>query len=149
MIFLGFGSNMGDREAHMARALGELALAGLGIKRCATLIETPAWGIEDQAAFLNTVVEVDFGGTARELLHTVLEVERKMGRIREQKWGPRLIDIDIVEFNRQIIDEPGLQVPHPWYTERAFVLEPLAELEPYWVPTGMSKTVSSLLRELQ
>lgn len=148
MIFLGLGSNMGNREANVARALGELAIAGIGITRCASLIETPAWGIEDQAAFLNTVVEVSFEGEARELLDIVLEVEQKMGRIREQKWGPRLIDIDIIEFNRRIIDEPGLQLPHPWYTKRAFVLEPLVELEPYLVPTGMSKTVSSLLKEL-
>ena len=148
MIFLGLGTNMGDREANIARALGELALSGIAIKRCAALIETPAWGIEDQPAFLNTVVEVGFGGSAQELLPIILEVERKMGRIREQKWGPRLIDIDIIEFNGQLIDEPGLQVPHPWYTKRRFVLEPLAELQPDWVPTGMEETVTEILKKL-
>ncbi|MEZ4686717.1 MAG: 2-amino-4-hydroxy-6-hydroxymethyldihydropteridine diphosphokinase [Bacteroidia bacterium] len=146
MIFLGLGTNMGNREANIARALGELALSGIGILRCASVIETPAWGMEDQPAFLNTVAEVSFGGSARELLNTLLSVEEKMGRIREEKWGPRLIDLDIIEFNRQQIDEPGLQLPHPWYTQRRFVLEPLAQLEPGWVPAGMEVTVSELLK---
>lgn len=147
MIFLGLGSNKGERETHIARALGEMILAGVEVRRCASLIETPPWGKEDQAPFINTVIEVDYFGTARELLDLVLGIEQKMGRVREITWGPRLIDIDIIEFHRQTIDEEGLQVPHPWYTKRAFVLAPLAELEPEWVPTGGGLSVAELLKK--
>ncbi|MFK7973126.1 MAG: 2-amino-4-hydroxy-6-hydroxymethyldihydropteridine diphosphokinase [Bacteroidia bacterium] len=148
MIFLGLGSNKGNRHAQIARALGELSLAGVHVLRCASLIETPPWGNEDQPAFINTVVEVAYDGSAQELLTIVLSIETNMGRIREEKWGPRVIDIDILEFRRHIIDEPGLQIPHPWYTSRAFVLRSMVELEPYWVPTGGDESVSGLLEKL-
>ena len=147
-IFLGLGSNEGDREAHIARAIGELSLGGVQVLRCASLIETPPWGEENQRPFVNTLVEVSFSETARELLELVLGIEKKMGRIRDYKWGPRIIDIDILEFQRQVIDEDGLQVPHPWYPARAFVLESFVELEPGWVPTGGEQTVTALLEGL-
>jgi 2-amino-4-hydroxy-6-hydroxymethyldihydropteridine diphosphokinase len=78
-------------------------------------------------------------------LEIALGVEEKMGRVREKKWGPRLIDIDLLEFNRTTIDHERLQLPHPFYPKRVFVLAPLAELESEWIPTGHQQTVSELL----
>ena len=149
MIILGLGSNQGDREANFHEAISMMERRGVKTLRKSSFYQTEPWGRKNQPDFLNAVIEVSFDGTAHELLKIVLGVEQLMGRVRNERWGPRLIDLDILEFKGQQIEEPGLSIPHPYYPKRMFVLTPLAELEPDWVPTGMNKTVKDLLSSLQ
>ncbi len=124
--YVGLGSNLGDREA-LIRKAAEL----IGALRLSTIIETEPWGYESQPRFLNAVAEIETRLSPRALLDELLDVESKLGRERVgPQWGPRTIDLDLLLFGDESIDEPGLVVPHPHLTERLFVLEPLAELVP-------------------
>lgn len=124
--YVGLGSNLGDRESLIRRAA-----ALIGAVRLSSVIETEPWGYENQPRFLNAVAELETPLTARRLLDHLLDVERRLGRERVgAQWGPRTIDLDLLLYGDAEIDEPGLVVPHPRLTERAFVLAPLAELVP-------------------
>jgi len=126
VAYVGLGANLGDREARIRRA-AEL----IDARRLSTVIETEPWGYLDQPRFLNAVAEVETELEARELLGLLLDVERRLGRVRDgRRFGPREIDLDLLLYGAATIDEPGLTVPHPFLLERAFVLEPLAELVP-------------------
>jgi 2-amino-4-hydroxy-6-hydroxymethyldihydropteridine diphosphokinase len=126
VAYVGIGSNLGDRE-RLVRGAAEL----IGAVRLSTVIETEPWGHEDQPMFLNAVAELETPLTARQLLDHLLDVERRLGRERVgPQWGPRTIDLDLLLFGDEAIEEPGLVVPHPRLTEREFVLKPLAELVP-------------------
>ncbi|GAB4427075.1 MAG: 2-amino-4-hydroxy-6-hydroxymethyldihydropteridine diphosphokinase [Bacteroidia bacterium] len=148
MIFIGLGSNIGDKAAHIREALRLLVLHGVVLRRVASLWQTPPWGVTAQDWFLNTVCEVGYAGEPEALLTCLLDTEREMGRQRVQKWGPRLIDIDLLEFDHQRRMSNFLTLPHPYYTRREFVLAPLAELAPDYLPTGSSQTVGELLAAL-
>ncbi|MFG1480967.1 2-amino-4-hydroxy-6-hydroxymethyldihydropteridine diphosphokinase [Xanthobacter sp. V4C-4] len=130
--YLCLGSNVGDRAATLALALGVLARAGLTIRARSQLYETPPWGPVPQGPYLNQVVEVDSPVDARSLLFLGLLVERMLGRdrSREVRFGPRRIDIDILLFGTDKIDQPDLEIPHPRLMERAFALVPLLEIAP-------------------
>jgi 2-amino-4-hydroxy-6-hydroxymethyldihydropteridine diphosphokinase len=126
--YLGLGSNVGDRLGNLAKAVGLLG-ERMSVLRSSRVYETAPVGGPKQDDYLNAVIEVGVLMDARELLDVCLEVESQMGRIRAERWGPRVIDIDLLTFGRQVIDEPGLTVPHPRMHERLFVLAPLMELE--------------------
>jgi 2-amino-4-hydroxy-6-hydroxymethyldihydropteridine diphosphokinase len=144
VAYVGLGANLGDREESIRKA-AEL----IGATRISTVRETEPWGVTDQPPFLNAVAEVEWDGSPRELLHGLLEVERELGRVRDgTRWGPREIDLDLLVFGDEVIDEPGLTVPHPELARRLFVLEPLAELAPELDVPGTG-VVASLLTELQ
>ncbi len=144
IAYVGLGANLGDRETTIRRAV-EL----LGAQRISTLIETEPWGYADQPSFLNGVAEVETEEGPRALLERLLEVERGLGRTREgPRYGPRTVDLDLLLYGDELIDEAGLTVPHPRLHERAFVLEPLAELAPQLVVPGRGR-VSVLLAGLQ
>jgi 2-amino-4-hydroxy-6-hydroxymethyldihydropteridine diphosphokinase len=144
LAYVGLGSNLGDREATLRRA-AEL----IGAQRLSTIVETEPWGYENQPRFLNAVAEIDTPLAPRPLLTHLLDVERRLGRERVgPKWGPRTIDLDLLVYGDRMVDEPGLQVPHPRLAERLFVLEPLAELAPELEIPG-SGTVRALLAGLQ
>jgi 2-amino-4-hydroxy-6-hydroxymethyldihydropteridine diphosphokinase len=130
IAYVGLGSNLGDREANLRRAL-EL-LEELGPARISSIRETDPVGITDQPRFLNAVAEVLTDLPAREVLDRLLAIERGLGREREEevRWGPRTIDLDLLLYGSETIDEPGLTVPHPRLARRRFVLEPLHELDP-------------------
>jgi 2-amino-4-hydroxy-6-hydroxymethyldihydropteridine diphosphokinase len=124
--YVGLGSNLGDRE-RLIREAAEL----IGAVRVSTVIETEPWGYGNQPMFLNAVAEIETRLTARQLLDHLLDVERRLGRERVgAQWGPRTIDLDLLLYGDETIDEPGLVVPHPRLTDRDFVLRPLAELAP-------------------
>ena len=127
--YLGLGANLGDRLESLRRAVALLGERGVRVLRSSRVYETDPVGGPDQPDFLNAVVEVEASGSARELLEVCLAVEEEMGRVREERWGPRAIDLDVLTFGDEEHDEPGLQVPHPRMHERAFVLVPLLELE--------------------
>jgi 2-amino-4-hydroxy-6-hydroxymethyldihydropteridine diphosphokinase len=128
---LGLGGNIGDPRMAMAKAIEALsANSCVDVTAVSALYSTPPWGKTDQPAFLNAAVRVETGLTPRGLLETLLAVERLLGRERGERWGPRSIDIDILLFGTQTIDEPGLRVPHPRLSERAFALAPLVDVLP-------------------
>jgi len=141
-VYLGLGSNRGDRAAHLARAL-ELLDAGTGfsITRVSSVYETAPWGEEQQPAFLNAALEADVDLPPIELLAFALSVEDAMGRRRSLKWGPRVIDIDILLYGDRVVSETELQIPHPLLTARQFVLVPLLELAPHLVLPGGDRVV--------
>jgi 2-amino-4-hydroxy-6-hydroxymethyldihydropteridine diphosphokinase len=127
--FVGIGSNLGDRLRNLRRALQLLEDRRVRVLRSSRVYETDPVGGPPQPDYLNAVIEVETGGTARDLLETCRETERALGRVREERWGPRVIDLDVLTFGTEEIDEPDLQVPHPRMHERGFVLIPLLELE--------------------
>lgn len=144
LAYVGLGSNLGDRES-LIRQAAEL----IGARRLSSLIETEPWGYTEQPKFLNAVAEVETPLDARGFLDHLLEVERRLGRERVgPQWGPRTIDLDLLLYGDEEIDEPGLVVPHPRLAERLFVLEPLAELVPSRKIPG-SGTVQAVLAGLQ
>ncbi len=144
LAYVGLGSNLGEREDSIRRA-AEL----IGAARLSSIIETEPWGYEQQPRFLNAAAEVETRLGARAFLDQLLDVERRLGRERSgPQWGPRTIDLDLLLFGDEEIDEPGLVVPHPHLEERLFVLEPLAELAPLRRIPG-SGTVQAALAGLQ
>ncbi|HEX5247142.1 MAG TPA: 2-amino-4-hydroxy-6-hydroxymethyldihydropteridine diphosphokinase [Gaiellaceae bacterium] len=131
--YIGLGSNLGDREATIRAALEALeAEPGTGVAAVSGLIDTEPVGVVDQPRFLNGVAALDTELSARDLLAVLLEVEQRFGRRRDASLpqGPRTLDLDLLLYGHEEIDEPGLRVPHPRLHERAFVLGPLAELAP-------------------
>lgn len=130
-IFLGLGSNLGDRENHIVKAIKALNnVAGVKVNRIAPLYKTPPWGHVEQEWFLNTVVEIETQLNPHQLFKEIKNIEEQIGRTPSFRWGPREIDIDILLFNDQIIADAELEIPHRHLTERAFVLKPLLDLEP-------------------
>jgi 2-amino-4-hydroxy-6-hydroxymethyldihydropteridine diphosphokinase len=130
VAYVALGANLGDREKNLRAALERLK--ELGPLRVSAFRETDPVGVTDQPRFVNAVAELETALGARELLERLLEIERELGRDRskEERWGPRTIDLDLLLFGDDVIDEPGLTVPHPRLPERRFVLEPLHELAP-------------------
>jgi 2-amino-4-hydroxy-6-hydroxymethyldihydropteridine diphosphokinase len=120
---------------------------GVDVLAVSELRETEPVGVIDQPHFLNGAAALETSLSARELLDLLLEVERTLGRVRDERWGPRLIDLDLLLYGAETIDEPGLDVPHPRLHERRFALEPLAELDPELVIPGRGR-VSALLSAL-
>ena len=126
---VGLGSNLGDRRAHLNAAVRGLSAVGR-VRAVSSAYETAPVGGPDQGAFLNAVALVDTAHTPGGFLRELLAIERARGRVRETRWGPRTLDLDVILWNRQRIATSGLTVPHPRMTERRFVLEPLLEVWP-------------------
>jgi 2-amino-4-hydroxy-6-hydroxymethyldihydropteridine diphosphokinase len=130
LAYLGLGSNLGDRERNLGEARRLLEEAGARVLRASAIHETEPYGVIDQPRFLNQVVEVEWRRGPRELLGAVKAVETAAGRKPTYRWGPREIDVDILLFGSETVDEPDLVIPHPGLYERDFLLRPLAELRP-------------------
>lgn len=142
---IALGSNLGDREAHLAFAVGRLA-ALLTNLRQSTWHDNAAIGVTDQPRYLNGVVVGTTTLTPRELLDRLLAIEREDGRERPARWAARTLDLDLILYGSARLAQPGLVVPHPRFRERLFVLEPLADLEPGWVDPVSGVAVSELLQ---
>ena len=143
LAYVGLGSNLGDREATIRAAIAALP----GVVAVSELRETDPVGVTEQPAFLNGTVALTTDLSPRELLDTLLAVERDLGRERRERWGPRTIDLDLLLYGGETVDEPGLTIPHPRLHERRFVLEPLAELDPQLLIPGRGQ-VDELLAKL-
>jgi 2-amino-4-hydroxy-6-hydroxymethyldihydropteridine diphosphokinase len=120
VAYLGLGSNLGRRARNLSAARRRLRQSGARVLRQSRVIETEPWRVTDQPRFLNQVVEIEWPGTAQQLLRAAKEVERDGGRTSTRRWGPRVIDVDILLFGDQRIDEAGLVIPHPRISERPF-----------------------------
>jgi 2-amino-4-hydroxy-6-hydroxymethyldihydropteridine diphosphokinase len=144
--YVGLGANLGDREATMRRAI---ELLGDDVVAVSTFRETDPVGYEDQPPFLNGALALETELSPRALLERLLAVERDLGRTRDgPRYGPRTIDLDLLLYGDEVVDEPGLRVPHPRLEERRFALEPLFELDPALVVPGAGP-VSALLAGLE
>ncbi len=149
-VFIGFGSNLGDRCGLINQAL--LALSRLpetSLEKLSSLYETAPVGYLEQGTFLNGVVLVKSSFRAASLLEGLLEIENSLGRVREERWGPRTVDLDIIFYGNEVIDTAILRVPHPELTNRIFVLEPLSEIAPDWLHPQLGGTISTLLYKYQ
>ena len=145
--YLSLGSNVGNRELHLREATERLAAAGRVISSSSNY-ETEPVEVTDQPWFLNCAIALETNQSPVELMQTALQIERGMGRVRDQKKGPRTIDIDILLFGDVIIDSPEVTIPHPAMQQRRFVLEPLAEIAPELGHPVLKKTIRELLEEL-
>lgn len=143
--YLLIGGNMGDRLVLLAQARETIAQSCGVITRMSAVYETAAWGKTDQPSFLNQVLELNTSLDAHQLLQTVLVIEQQMGRQRTEKYAPRLMDIDILLFNNEVINTATLQVPHPHMAVRRFVLKPLSELVPDYLHPITKITITRML----
>jgi 2-amino-4-hydroxy-6-hydroxymethyldihydropteridine diphosphokinase len=129
-VFLGLGSNIGDKHHNLRMAIKELSrTTGITVLKTSPLYKSAPWGYKDQDWFLNGAVEISTTLSPLELLHAVKNIESRLGRQPGPQWGPRVIDIDILLYNQEIIQTPELTIPHPFVTERLFVLIPLLDLD--------------------
>ena len=142
------GSNLGDRKKYIASAISEISVTLGIIEISSSLYETASWGKHDQPDFLNQVIELKTNLNPNDLLTGVLNIEIKLGRKRIEKWGSRVIDIDILLYGQQIVNEPELSIPHPFLAFRRFCLMPLNEIAPKFVHPILKKTMQELLFEL-
>jgi len=148
LVYLALGSNIGDREQYIRSAIQGLSARGVATLRCASIYLTEPRELPNQPWFLNTVLEASTSLDPEQLLHVCFEVEADHFRTRDVSKGPRTLDIDIIFFGREIVRSPELEIPHPRFSKRRFVLEPLAEIAPEFVDPLSGKTVFQLLKEV-
>lgn len=149
IVHLGIGSNIGDRKANCERALELLGGRGIKIKKVSSMYETKPWGLKEQPDFINMAAEAETDLSPEKLLDTLKRIEKEMGREETVKWGPRVIDLDILFYNDAIVDTQRLRIPHPFIRERDFVVTPLAEIAPDKVHPVLKKSVRQLREELK
>ena len=145
-VYLLTGSNVGNSKALLNQAKLSVIQHIGAITAASSLYQTAPWGNTNQQHFLNQVLEVSTNLASKEVLTTILNIEQQMGRTREEKWAPRTIDIDILFFNNNIIDEHDLKIPHPLLHQRRFTLVPLAEIAPNYIHPLLHQTVTNLLQ---
>lgn len=149
IAYLLLGGNLGDRRKNLELAIQFLNEEAGTVIHVSSIYETAAWGKEDQPDFLNQAIALSTNLSALQLLDKVLEIEQKLGRIRKEKWGERLIDIDLILFGDEVIDMEGkLQIPHPHMQNRKFVMQPLAEIAPEIKHPVLGKTISELAENI-
>ncbi|MGO5427158.1 2-amino-4-hydroxy-6-hydroxymethyldihydropteridine diphosphokinase [Fusobacterium mortiferum] len=149
-VYLSLGSNIGNKRKNLLEAIRKIGeLENTEVVKSSTILETEPFGYLEQDNFLNACLEVKTLMTAQEFLKEILQIELDMGRVREIKWGPRIIDIDILFYDKEIIEEDNLAVPHPWICEREFVLDPLSEIASNYIHPLEKKTITMLARKLK
>lgn len=143
--FLLLGTNLGDKESNLQKALYEISVQIGAIITKSSIYSTAAWGKENQDSFLNQVIKITTKKSPKEVLSECLSIEKELGRVRFEKWGERLIDIDILYYDELIMNEDELTIPHPQIQNRRFTLVPLVELEEGYVHPVLQKTQMELL----
>ncbi|MGQ0799003.1 MAG: 2-amino-4-hydroxy-6-hydroxymethyldihydropteridine diphosphokinase [Pseudomarimonas sp.] len=147
-VFVGLGANIGEPFAQLESALNALArLPESTLVRSSSFYQSPPWGIDSQPPFVNAVAELSTSLSPEHLMASLLAIEHAAGRQRALRWGPRVLDLDLLMFGDFVIEQPGLRVPHPHLHQRAFVLVPLHEIAPRLVVPGLG-AVSSLLQSV-
>jgi 2-amino-4-hydroxy-6-hydroxymethyldihydropteridine diphosphokinase len=148
-VYLLLGSNLGDRLRVMHAASDMLEKTVGKITAMSSVYETAPWGVLEQPSFLNQVLELHTTLTPEEILRLVLEIEHELGRVRYERWGARVIDIDILFFSSEVLDTARLTVPHPRLHERRFTMIPLVEIIPFFMHPVLKKSLSELLTECE
>ena len=146
-VYLGLGSNLGNRKCNLEEAIRQIGEYAT-VKKLSSTYETEPWGLKNQPKFLNQVIFVESTLGPNELLSHLKKIEQKMGRKKSVRFGPRLIDVDILFFDDLMMNTPELTIPHPRLRERAFVLVPLAEIAPMLVHPLYHKTIKVLLQDV-
>jgi 2-amino-4-hydroxy-6-hydroxymethyldihydropteridine diphosphokinase len=141
------GGNIGNRLEYLSKAKEEIRKRCGNVLQESSIYETAAWGMEEQEAFLNQVLKIETSLNPEHLLKSILQIEEELGRKRNLKYGPRTIDIDILFFNDEVVDQQGLKIPHSQIQNRRFVLVPLNEIAPNKIHPAYQKSVSQLLDE--
>ncbi|MEJ7694682.1 2-amino-4-hydroxy-6-hydroxymethyldihydropteridine diphosphokinase [Daejeonella sp.] len=148
IAYLLLGSNLGNSLKYLSDASVLIGLRLGTVKETSSLYQTASWGKHDQPDFINQVLAIETQLNPGNLLKGVLTIERELGRERSERWGSRTIDIDILLFSDQIIDQPALKVPHPFLHERRFSLEPLCEIAPNLIHPSLKRPLIDLLNDL-
>lgn len=146
--YIGIGSNLGSREENCERAIKLLIENGVTVTKRSSMIETKPWGVKEQEDFLNLAIEIETSLSPDELLKLLKKIEVEVGRLPTTRWGPRIIDLDILFYDDLIITTPELEIPHPRISEREFVLKSLAEIAPDKVHPVLGKSIRKLLSEI-
>ena len=141
------GGNLGDRKENLLTAISFINEQCGPLTRSSSIYETEAWGKTDQPSFLNQALEISTSLNARQLMRKILKIEKEMGRVRKEKLGPRIIDIDILLYENEIHDLRFLKIPHPEMQNRRFVLVPLAEIDPTLQHPVLKKSIAELIEE--
>jgi 2-amino-4-hydroxy-6-hydroxymethyldihydropteridine diphosphokinase len=145
MLYLLLGANLGDRMATLCRAVDLIGARVGAVVQASGLYETAPWGVTDQPAFLNQVLAVETSLIPESVLTQTQAIEEELGRVRHEKWGARVIDVDILYYGDQIIQSETLTIPHPFLHERRFTLVPLAEIAPSFIHPILKQTTHDLL----
>lgn len=148
-VFFLLGANLGEPLAQLRDAATALEKRVGTIKKTSSVYASAAWGVEDQPTFLNQVLLISTPLSAREVLQEIQQIENDLGRVRLQKWGARIIDIDILYYNNDVVDEEDLRIPHPYIAQRRFTLLPLVEIAPNYVHPAGQETNQELLQSCE
>lgn len=146
-VYILLGTNMGDKQAQLQMALNVLSEGVCRLKNASSVYVTSPWGVTDQPEFLNQVIEIETTLAPTDLLKLTQQIEKAAGPPKAKKWGPRYLDVDILFYDDQIIDQPELQIPHPALHERDFTLIPLYEITPDLVHPRLQQTVGEMLEQ--
>ena len=147
--YIAFGSNMGNRKKTILAAMEKMREKGMNFLKISTFYETKPYGVTEQDDFMNCVAQIETELNPMSLLDTLLNIERSLGRTREKRWGPRTIDLDIIFYDKKIVNFADLIIPHPDMQNRLFVLEPLSEIAPDYVHPSLHKSVNEMLKALK
>jgi 2-amino-4-hydroxy-6-hydroxymethyldihydropteridine diphosphokinase len=148
-VFLLLGTNLGNRQMFLQQAVEAIAVEIAPVQKASAVYETQSWGKTDEPDYLNQVITLQTNFSAQQVLQKILSIELQMGRKREVKWGSRIIDIDILFYGDEVINEPELVVPHPQLHNRRFTLDPLAEIAPEFVHPLLNRNILALKNELK
>ncbi len=148
-VFLLLGSNLGDRQSFLQKAIDHVEAEIAAVIKQSSFYETQSWGKSDAPDYLNLVIQLSTDLSAQEVLKRILDIEQVLGRTREEKWGSRTIDIDILFYGQNVIAEPDLHVPHPELHNRMFTLAPLSEIAPDFIHPILNKNVFELKNKLK
>ncbi|CBZ02704.1 2-amino-4-hydroxy-6-hydroxymethyldihydropteridine diphosphokinase [Clostridium botulinum] len=147
--YVAFGSNIGEKESYIKRALEKIEERGIEIIKVSSIYETEPYGVLDQDSFLNGVVKIETNLTPENLIGELLNIEKQLDRVRERRWGPRTIDLDIIFYDDLIINEKDLVIPHKDMENREFVLKPLCDIDENFIHPVLKKSVRELYDRLK
>ncbi len=147
-VYIGIGSNLGEREENCRRAIALLIKEGMKVTRLSSMIETEPWGVSNQPEFINVAIKAETVLNPHELLSLLKKVESEMGRVPGIRWGPRIIDLDILLYDDLAMKTYEIEIPHPGISERDFVLKPLAEIAPDTIHPLLKKSMAALLNDI-
>ena len=148
-IYIGIGSNLGNREENCERAIKLLESNHINVTKRSSMVETEPWGVKDQPKFINMAVEIKTDLKPEELLHLLKNIEAEIGRRPAEHWGPREIDLDILLYDDLILKTQELEIPHPHISEREFVLKPLSDIAPVKIHPVLKKSIKDLFLQFR